>query len=346
MSPSRRPFAVLVLALSVVTQRAQGVDAVEVELSARAVTGQGTPRLVVHVNAPVDDLTLELRRSDGVFVRRGVRRPKAGRDAAFDLPQPEGAFRYEGGLGVRFPKGPVQSMPLAFETSLLPPPKVVVGDDAVDLARRTVTLSADRRLATVRLDVYADDGTRLSSETHGVPDASAGTPVRLTWPAAEGATVLRLSLRAEDALGYFQQVELYPWSLELPHEEVLFASGRSDVTAAEREKLRVPLQALTEGLRRYGRVAPVKLFIAGFTDTVGDARSNQALSEARALAIARAFREAGVTLPLSYAGLGERGPLVATPDETDEPRNRRATYTLAVEAPRGVSWRELPHGPR
>jgi outer membrane protein OmpA-like peptidoglycan-associated protein len=346
MLQPRRRFAALVLALSLAAQRARAEGAVDVELAGRAVSGQGVPRLVVHVNTPVEALGLELTRSDGAVVRRELRRPKPGRDATFDLAQPDGAFHYEGRLTARFAKGPAQPLPLSFDTALFGPPRLSVGDDAVDLTARTVALSSDRALSTVRLEVFGDDGARISESDEDVSKSKAGETLRLAWPEAEGRTVLRLSLRATDPLGYFQQVDLYPWRLDLPHEELLFASGRSDVTPGERAKLDEPLAALTAGLRRYGRLAPVVLFVAGFTDTVGDEAANRALSEARALSIARAFREAGVRLPVSYAGLGERALLVATPDETDEPRNRRATYTLAVDPPRGIAWKPLAQGPR
>jgi len=34
-----------------------------------------------------------------------------------------------------------------------------------------------------------------------------------------------------------------------------------------------------------------------------------------------------------YEGFGEQSLAVATPDETDEPRNRRVDYILSVEDP-------------
>ena len=153
MSRPTRRFAALVLALSLAAQRAVAADAVEVELSARAARGEGTPRIVVHVNGPVEGLSLELSRSDGAALKREARRPKVGRDATFELPQPEGVFRYEGRLVVRFAKGPAQSMPLSFETALFGPPKLLVTDDAVDLAARSVTFVSDRALSAVRLEL-------------------------------------------------------------------------------------------------------------------------------------------------------------------------------------------------
>ena len=75
--------------------------------------------------------------------------------------------------------------------------------------------------------------------------------------------------------------------------------------------------------------------------TVGDAASNKVLSENRARSIARAFLAGGAGIPISYAGFGEEQLLVPTPDETPEPRNRRATYIVAITPPTGVRWTRL-----
>ena len=65
--------------------------------------------------------------------------------------------------------------------------------------------------------------------------------------------------------------------------------------------------------------------IEGHTDTVGTRPYNQALSERRAGAVVEYLsRHFGVQpARLQAIGMGEDGLLVATPDQTPEPRNRR-----------------------
>ena len=63
----------------------------------------------------------------------------------------------------------------------------------------------------------------------GGPRATA----EVTWPAEEGR-VLRISLKAFDTSDFYTGVDLFPWRVDIPHEEVNFASGRADVPAAER----------------------------------------------------------------------------------------------------------------
>jgi len=66
---------------------------------------------------------------------------------------------------------------------------------------------------------------------------------------------------------------------------------------------------------------------------VGAAKYNLALSLKRAQAIAAWFRKMGLALPIAFEGFGEQALRIATPDNTDEPRNRRVDYILSVEDP-------------
>jgi outer membrane protein OmpA-like peptidoglycan-associated protein len=69
--------------------------------------------------------------------------------------------------------------------------------------------------------------------------------------------------------------------------------------------------------------------VIGFTDTVGDLPSNQALSLRRAAAIRDTLVRDGIDRPaISIAGRGKRDLLVPTADETAEARNRRVEITV------------------
>jgi adhesin transport system outer membrane protein len=73
----------------------------------------------------------------------------------------------------------------------------------------------------------------------------------------------------------------------------------------------------------------VDLSITGHTDTLGRAQDNEALGLRRANVIADQMRQLGMkNLTLKVQSHGERNPLVKTPDETAEPRNRRAEVTI------------------
>ncbi len=339
-----RPHVLLALLLAVTLawQPARADDAVAVELVGKALMGQGKPKLLVRIQAPVANVDLELVRSDGVRIAKSLKRPRPGSTGEFVLDQPEGAFHYDGKLTVGFPKGPPREMPLSFDTACFGPPKLTARDDAVNLDARTVTVAFERDGAEVQWKVVGDDGSTLSDERRNITGHKAGEPIQLTWEARPGASALRISVRATDIHGFYQELELFPWRVEIPHEDVLFDSGRSEIVDAERPKLDAAFGELAKAVERYGKLVKVQLFIAGFTDTVGDASSNQALSQARALSIARYFRQKGARMPIHYVGYGEAGLLVPTPDETAEAKNRRATYTIAAESPRGGGWSKLP----
>jgi MYXO-CTERM domain-containing protein len=84
-----------------------------------------------------------------------------------------------------------------------------------------------------------------------------------------------------------------------------------------------------------------KLYIVGYTDTVGPTPYNDELSRSRAKAIAKYFHDKGFWAEIYYAGMGERAPRVETGDNVDEVRNRRALYLLGVQDP--ASGGQIPH---
>jgi outer membrane protein OmpA-like peptidoglycan-associated protein len=72
-----------------------------------------------------------------------------------------------------------------------------------------------------------------------------------------------------------------------------------------------------------------EILVVGHTDRVGSVEANDKLSQQRADAIAALLRSAGLPAELVTAvGRGERQPLVPTPDEVAEPRNRRAEIII------------------
>lgn len=321
---------------------ARAGEAVTVELVGTALVGKGRPQVIVRVQQEVAGLSLELSSKDGASVRRKTGRLGRGAVQTFELEHPPGVAQWTGRLVVTPKRGESGEIPLVFETTLLAPPTLTVGPDAVDLDARTVTLAVDREAPTIALKVIGDDGAPLAELQETLAGAKAGAPLTLAWKTSSTARVLRIDVRATDRHGYYQELELYPWRIEIPHEDVLFPTGEAVIAAAEQPKLETALGELRAAVARYGRFARVALFVEGHTDTVGDAGSNRTLSAARAQAIARWFRSRGLTLPISYAGLGEDAPLVPTADAIDEPRNRRAAYIVAVEPPAGPRWRRLP----
>ncbi|MCB9779034.1 MAG: OmpA family protein [Alphaproteobacteria bacterium] len=329
------------LGLLLLPSPAQAQDAVSLELVRHGQVGAAPPAVAVTANDAL--AKLDVRVVCGATRAEGSRAPKAGEVLRLELDVPQGRHSCKGTLSIRTPDGETGEMPLSFEVERLPPMKLAVARDDLDLAAGTVALTADRDTQAVVVQAFGEDG--LLVEGRGGGTGAGGRQSVEFGPA--GGEVVRLVVDATDVHGFQSRLELFPWHYAVPHEDVVFESGKAEVRPGEAPKLQDALKQIREVEARYGKWAPVNLYVAGFTDTVGDAGSNQALSEARARAIAGWFRAQGFTGTVWYQGFGERGLAVPTPDGTDEERNRRADYIVAAEAPPssellpGTAWKKL-----
>jgi outer membrane protein OmpA-like peptidoglycan-associated protein len=101
-----------------------------------------------------------------------------------------------------------------------------------------------------------------------------------------------------------------------------FLEGRDELTPESQ-------QLLGRILDDVGRRPAPEIVVVGHTDRVGAVPFNDALSLRRAERVRDELVKVGVAADrIRVAGRGEREPLVATPDETPEPRNRRVEITV------------------
>lgn len=103
---------------------------------------------------------------------------------------------------------------------------------------------------------------------------------------------------------------------------VHFVSGTDELTEISRAELP---KILAEIKRR-----PVPdVAVIAHTDTVGEHEANDRLSAQRAERMKAFLIEIGIPAErIQTSGRGEREPLVATADNTDEPRNRRVEISV------------------
>jgi outer membrane protein OmpA-like peptidoglycan-associated protein len=212
-----------------------------------------------------------------------------------------------------------------------------------DLAARTLSLSVSGPVERAEIVSYGARRAVLDRTT--LPVGQGPGTITLPWQGdPEDVVLLDVTLHGASSWASFT---FSPWFLDIPHEDVLFASGASEIPASETWKLESTLRALQEVLEKYGEVVPVKVYIAGCTDTVGDAAHNRDLSQRRARAIASWLRSHGYSEPIFYHGYGENFLAVRTGDGVDEPANRRVLYMVSSNPPPSsagipsAQWRAL-----
>lgn len=202
----------------------------------------------------------------------------------------------------------------------------------VNVAEHRLEVRASRDVNRITLRVTGESGAPLADEEREL-SLSAGTAIALSWAPSSDEPVLRIDIRAFSPDGSNYTATITPWSLSIPHEEVNFKTDSAQIGESERPKLEASFGKVSEALARHPEIRGVMLFIAGHTDTVGEAGYNLRLSRQRAQAIARWFRQRGLRIPIGFEGFGESALLVKTADEVDEPRNRRVDYILSVNEP-------------
>jgi outer membrane protein OmpA-like peptidoglycan-associated protein len=227
------------------------------------------------------------------------------------------------------------------------PLDLVIDKSKVDLAEHHLELRASRDLERVTIKVIGDSGAVLADDSRDLAPQPAGKPLVVGWSPSSDEPVARIEVFAYDVDGYYKGIAITPWTVFIPHEEVAFQFDSARIEESERPKLEASFARVTQALATHPQLR-VTLFVAGHTDTVGEAGYNLRLSRQRAQAIARWFRQRGLKIPIGFEGFGESALLVKTADEVDEPRNRRVDYILSVDEPvlkaSGFrpSWNRIP----
>ena len=313
--------------------QAARADAISVKMVTTVPAGQ-QPRLTITALEPVDKVEILLNRDDGKMVEETIADLGAGGFRDVMLDGAPGKHQYSGRI-TAVAHGKPSSSQVSFETVVSGGVTVVIDKSKLDLARGRMEMLVSIPEGKVEVKILsATDGATLVEHEQAFADHQTGLPLVVTWPPQpKNAEVGRLDVRVSDPTGAFRSYSLSPWSVYIPHEEVAFATDSATIAPAEMPKLQASLTKITDALAKHQELGGIKLYIAGHTDTVGTNKYNLGLSLRRAQSIASWFRKNGLRLPIAFEGFGEQALRVATPDNTDEPRNRRVDYILSVEDP-------------
>lgn len=301
------------------------------QVTAKVQTDQGTPVLLIRAREFIQEGSVTFERSDGKThtVRLGRMQPAQERRIPFQ--QPKGSFKWRITVKGSSQSDQTTNQQFETETALVDPIKLDVDKEHVDTGAGQLVLKSNVPLDKVDIEVFGTDGTKLLETTQTLGGKYGDVPI--SW-GTTSADVGAVRLRAHDIAGFWSAVLLEPFWVDIPHREVEFHFGKTTWDDAEIPKLDETLTAIKAAMAAHAsKGLKMQLYIAGYTDTVGSAADNQALSTARARAIATWFRKAGVSIPIHYQGFGETALAVQTPDNTPEARNRRALYILGASPP-------------
>jgi outer membrane protein OmpA-like peptidoglycan-associated protein len=237
----------------------------------------------------------------------------------------EGLHACQGSIRLDTPDGGTAELPLSFSVELRTPLTFRVEPSDWDHDRRSLVVHPSRPLRSAEATVLGVGGVEIAHAS------SAGAEPSFAFSTTE--EVLQIVVMAEDDAGIRARLTLSPWFYAIPHDDVVFPSGSSVIPATEAPKLAKVWTDVGDVLAKYGSVVEIRLYVAGYTDTVGAADGNRSLSLARARAIGQWFVQRGFPGEVWYQGFGEEVLAVGTPDETPEAANRRALYVLAADVP-------------
>ena len=213
--------------------------------------------------------------------------------------------------------------------------KLIMNKESVDLVARTITFKLNNAAEMTELKIFNPDGDLVEEKIEMHDGAPAGTEIKITWPELiDDPDNFVIELKMHDVDEFWVSQSICRFNGAVPHEEVVFESGKWELRPKEAPKLAKVIPDIIEMLERYKACSKNDraLYVAGFTDTVGSRADNRELSRKRARAIAQYFLNNGLKqrkIPVYVRGFGEEVLAVETGDSVDEERNRRADYIIS-----------------
>ena len=321
--------AVLGVALVISAIATAGQAGIRYKIHDKVQKGKGHPRLIIEATGGIDKGTIHLKRSDGHARDVPFNTLKEGDTKEIELKQPVGTYNYNVEVEATGIRGETVNMAFEFSATLAEKLDISVQKDAKMVAQGKLWMHSNRPLDRVDITVKKDSGELAHRETVEL-GGQKGT-IKLEWPSVQ--EVGSVELKAHDVDGFWRGLRLQPFFVKIPHKEVNFNFGEATWDDSETPKLKGSLERIREAMEKHAHKGlQMRLYIAGYTDTVGSRSENRTLSRKRARAIGDWFSDE-LDMPIFYQGFGEDVLAVETPDETKEPKNRRAVYILGNAEP-------------
>lgn len=330
--PMRASLALLLASVAA----AQSVD-----IQFQTVVPQGgQPAMVLTAQDDLQWIDVELK-STGFKVKKRFPATPNGQTRELKWKHAPGALQVFGTIRSQVKGGEPEEQIVEFESVIATPVVLKVVREKLNLETGVIVFTLNHPAGKAEITVRDDEALVIAEESAFFDGEAAGTELSIKWDTSEKKPA-RIDLKAFDKWEFYDGVALTPWRVDIPHEEVNFRVDSAEIDATEQPKLEASLKLVAEAVRKYKQLGDIKLYVAGHTDTQGTNEHNEKLSTARARSIAGFFFKKGIPVTIYWAGFGERHPLVRTPDNYDEVRNRRVDYVISVEEPYPAGWRKAP----
>jgi outer membrane protein OmpA-like peptidoglycan-associated protein len=296
------------------------------------VSGKAMPAVVIQPGEVVKSITVSLKRNDGKTQKLSAFNVQPNVTKELNIRQEAGRFTYDSHFTVKWASGEPSEFDMRFTMTRVKRLTLKIVPEDVDLDARSMTFTISNPAKYAELSIIGQSGKPLKTIKKDYNAAQGGTRLNLKWK-DPGGDILYMDLKVYDVAGFWKGVRLTPFTISVPHDDVEFGFGKWSIRKSEAPKLKETMKHLREALEKHGTLLTLKLYVAGYTDTVGSPSANTRLSNNRARSIARWFRKHGLKIPIFYQGFGEKVLAKSTPDETPEPANRRALYILSSQMP-------------
>ncbi len=327
---ARAVGALTVLTLMLMTTSAFAVGFQYKIANQKSQTDGDGPQLVLQATDSIARGTVTIRSKSAPNKTVRLSKMSAGEQKAISLKAPKGTHAFEVVIEAEGPDGASGKIPFDFQVTRVEPIEISVKRDGVDTGRGVIPFKVNRPLDRVEMEFFDENGGKIGSRSQSFGGRYGD--LKATWEG--GAEVGGIQLKAYDVDGFWTSVLLEPWWIEIEHEEIVFDTGKWTWEEDEESKLKKSLVEIREAMKKHKKHRPdMRLYVAGYTDTVGSKADNQKLSAQRARAIGKWFSEQGLDIPVYYQGFGEDAQAVTTADEIENAKNRRALYVLGNAPP-------------
>ena len=297
------------------------------------------PTLVLSTSEAIDTLMVRIEANGSVHHFTKEKQP-ANTEHHFSWSQDLAEPSAQAIIQVVFESGVISNLVIPMEFSYGTSLTINHNSIMADHKAKKITLQVTGYVETAEVIVLAAEKNIIEQQSI---DIKAGPgEITIPWTGVEDEVVLLdVMLRNERSFAGFTYS---PWSLEIPHLDVLFRGNSAMIVSEEEWKLEATLTELQSMVYRYGSVIPVRLYIAGCHNTIGDDERNTTLSTERVRAISSWLRDHGYQEPIYYYGFSEDRLTCVKPDGIKKITSHKVRYIMSAELPSElieVQWREL-----